>query len=184
MKRILVMVIALVMALGMLAGCGAPAEKEPEAAPEVSYDYTAEDIAAAIRAAYGENYLPDMPLDETMLNDMFGINAADCESFVAEMPMIGVHPDKLIVIEAKEGKADALYEALVGIREGMVNDTMQYPMNIAKINASVVLREGNYIAFMVLGAPNENMEATEEEAKSYAEEQMAIGVSAFEGMFK
>jgi len=181
MKKILFGVIAIVMALAVFAGCSAPAKED---APAASYDYTAEDIAEAIRGAYGANYLPDAQLDETMLSDMFGINAEDCESFVAEMPMIGVHPDKLIVIEAKEGKADAIEETLNSMRDTLIADTMQYPMNIAKINASVVLREGNYVVFMLLGAPNENMDASEADAKAFAEDQTAIGVAAFEDMFK
>jgi len=193
MKKFLFGVIALVMALSIFAGCAAadkPAADAPADAPAaddeapVVYDYAAEDIASAIRDAYGENYLPDAPLDETMLSDMFGINAEDCESFVAEMPMIGVHPDKLIVIQAKEGKADAIEETLNTLRDNLIADTMQYPMNIAKINASAVLREGNYVAFLLLGAPNENMDASEAEAKAFAEEEMAKGIAAFEGMFK
>ena len=65
--------------------------------------------------------------------------------FVAEQPMISMHPDLFIGIEATEGNAEAVEAALQAYQEYLINDSMQYPMNLAKVSACQVLRYDNYV---------------------------------------
>ena len=51
----------------------------------------------------------------------------------------------------QEEQADAVLEILNGYRENLVNDTMQYPQNLGKIQASQVEKIGNYVIFVQLG---------------------------------
>ena len=46
---------------------------------------------------------------------------------------------------------------------------MTYPANIAKVNASQVLRNGDTVCFLLAGAVNEDMDASEEDAQKFAE---------------
>jgi hypothetical protein len=56
---------------------------------------------------------------------------------------------------------------------------MQYPVNIAKVNAAKVVTQGSYVAFIMAGDVNRNADATDDEKTKFAEEQAQIGVDAF-----
>lgn len=144
---------------------------------------TAESIAEAIKAAYGENYLPDTPMSSEMIGVKFGLEADSYTEIFAESPMIGAHPDTLVIVKAAEGRLEEVKGKLEEYREQLVNDTMQYPMNLAKIHASRVAVNGDFAAFILLGAINGNEDASEEEQAQFAEEQEKIGVDAFNAIF-
>jgi len=129
-------------------------------APASGWSEEMQGIKTAITDSLGENYWPDMPLDATMLQDMLGIAPDMYEDYLAEMPMISTNVDTLVIVKAKEGQADAVEEALTAYRESKVNDTMQYPMNVGKIQASKVEKFGNYVCFVQLGA--DTMSAAEQ----------------------
>jgi hypothetical protein len=65
-----------------------------------------------------------------------------------------------VVVKAKEGQEQAVEDALNAYRNAKVNDTMQYPMNLGKIQASRVERIGSYVCFVQLGA--DTMEALDQ----------------------
>ncbi|MBQ2650947.1 MAG: DUF4358 domain-containing protein, partial [Clostridia bacterium] len=90
----------------------------------------------------------------------------------------------IVVIKAKEGKGEAVEAALTAARDNLIQNGMWYPANLAKVNASQVLRNGDHVVFMMLGAVDENVEATEEDAAKFAEDQMKIGIEAFNKLFK
>ena len=48
------------------------------------------EVLEAVKAAYGENYIPSMELDETYLSEVMGMPAEDIKDFVAEGPMMNV----------------------------------------------------------------------------------------------
>ena len=98
------------------------------------------------------NYIPSMPLENEMLTEIYGLDMEDIEKVIAEGPMISNHVDTFIAVQAKEGKGEDVETALNKYRDTLVTDTMQYPMNVAKINASRVYRDGDYVFFSILGA--------------------------------
>ena len=108
-------------------------------------------IKTAITDKIGENYWPTMALDPEMLESAFGVTPDMYDDYLAEMPMISTNVDTLVIVKAKEGQADAVEEVLTAYRDTLVNDTMQYPMNIGKIQASRVEKIGNYVCFVQLG---------------------------------
>lgn len=111
-----------------------------------------EDLKAAVVEALGENYWPNMTLEPDMFGEMFGVTEDMYEEYFAEMPMISTNVDTLVIVKAKEGQTDAVEEALNAYRDMKVNDTLQYPMNIGKIQASRVEVIGDYVCFVQLGA--------------------------------
>lgn len=132
----------------------APAEDgSADAGMEVPSGWSEEmqTIKAAVVEAVGENYFPNMPLDPEMLEMMFGITSDMYEDYMAEMPMIGTNVDTLLIVKAKDDKVEAVEKALNDYREAKVSDTMQYPMNVGKIQASRIERIGNYVCFVQLG---------------------------------
>lgn len=176
MKRIMILMLAMLMIFA-IAACGADEEA-------VRKDYTAQEIFDAIKEAYGENFIPDGDMVEEEYTETYGLNMDDIAEIKAQMAMISFHPDRIVVVKANEGKGEAVEAALTAARDNLVQNGMWYPANLAKVNASQVLRNGDYVVFMMLGAVDDNIEATEEDAAKFAKEQMEIGIEAFNKLFE
>lgn len=110
-----------------------------------------EAVKTAVTDLLGDNYFPNMPLDPEMLEYSFGIRTDMFEDYLAELPMISTNVDTLVVVKAAEGQVDAVEDALNSYRDAQVSNTMQYPQNVGKIQASKVERFGNYVIFTLLG---------------------------------
>ena len=134
-----------------------------------------EDMQAAKTAiveALGDNYWPNTPVSPEMLEGSFGITSEMYDDYMAEVPMIKTNVDTLLIVKAKEDKVDAVEEALNVYRENLVNDTMQYPMNVGKIQASRIEKIGNYVCFVQLGADvTEALERGDEAVIAQCQEQ-------------
>ena len=156
-----------------LSGVSAPAENRT----------TVELLRENIARAYNDNYLPNMEIPEGDLETQFGITPDMYDEIVAEMPTIGFHPDRLVIVKAKEGKADMIENAFKNAKEMLAENNNQYPQNLAKISAAKVLRNGDYVCFMLLGKPNESGE-NDESAAQFAEDQVNIGVKEFQNFFE
>ena len=138
-------------------------------------------IRQAVVDAIGENYFPQMQIPAEYLEG-FGLTADMYEEFFGEMPMISTNVDTLIVIKAKEGQVEAVEGVLNAYRENLVNDTMQYPMNLGKIQASEVKTIGNFVCFIQLGGDvMDALEQGDEEVIKHCQAQNAIAIEALEG---
>lgn len=175
MKKISVFLV-LCFSLGLFAACSKEEEK--------TYDYTAGDVYDAIKEAYGEDFLPDGDMNEEEYTVTYGLDMDKVEDIKAGITMISFHPDRLLVAKAKQGEGESVEETLKAARDNMVETGMWYPANLAKVNASQVVRAGDYVAFIMLGAVDEREDATEEEAAEFAKEQVQIGVDAFNALFE
>lgn len=136
-------------------------------------------VKQAIVDTLGDNYWPDTPIIPEMLEGTYGINADMYEDYLAESPMISANVDTLILIKAKEDKVADVEEALNAYRENLVNDTMQYPMNLGKIQASRIERIGNYVCFVQLGGDTD-MDASEEDVIAKCQEQNELAITVIE----
>ena len=66
-------------------------------------------------------------------------------------------------------------------RKRLLDDTMQYPMNLIKIQASQVVRYGNYVFFLMLGEVSmEDMERGDQAALEAAQAENQKAVDAVE----
>ena len=112
---------------------------------------TVADIKQAVVDELGENYWPNTEMPAEFLEG-FGLTADMYDEFLGEMPMISTNVDTLIIIKAKDGQVEAVEGVVNAYRENLVNDTMQYPMNVGKIQASRIETFGNFVCFVQLGA--------------------------------
>ncbi len=186
---------SLILAFGLIAtGCGDDKQENTNnsAGDNVEQnqvdntengDITVVSILDKIKAAYGEEYLPNTPITEEMLQEMFKLDLGLVEDYAAEMPMIGFHPDRVIILKAKEGKVDELVAQLEAARTEMIGNGMTYPANIEKIQSAKVVSKGDYVAFLLVGSA-ENMSEDEEERLKFAEAEVQKAVEAFNSAFK
>lgn len=160
-----------------------PADTDASDNGEADTSSTTDVILSKIREAYGDDYLPNELIPGEMIESIFGLTEDMYSAVTAEMPMISTYPDTVIVVEAKEGKVDDVEAALNAYRDYQVNETLQYPMNVAKVNASKVVKNGNFVAFIMAGAIDDREDVSDEDMASFAQEQTQIGVDAFNSCF-
>ena len=185
---------SLILACGIIAtGCGddktentnEPVDNNVEQTESESTENSEISVASIldkIKAAYGEDYLPNVPLDEEMVKETFKLDLGLVEEYVAEMPMIGVHPDKVLIVKAKDGKVEDVVAQLEAARTDMIENGLNYPMNLEKVQSAKVVSKGNYAAFLLVGSAN-NMSDDEEERLKFAEDEVQKAVTAFNSMF-
>ncbi len=65
--------------------------------------------------------------------------------------MISNNVDTLLIIKAKEGQVDAVEEALTSYRDARLENLMEYPMNVGKVQACRIEKVGNYVLYVLLG---------------------------------
>ena len=161
---------------------GTVAKEETAASTPVSAADAKKALQSAKKAvtdALGDNYWPDSEIPEEMLNDTYGISADLYDADLGESPMISVNVDTLLIIHAKDGKVEDVENALNAYRDHQVNDTMQYPMNLGKIQASRIERVGDYVCFVQLGADTSAAEEQGDEAViTYCQEQNELALEA------
>ena len=136
------------------------------------------DLKQAVVDVLGENYWPNTEMPAEFLEG-FGLTADMYDAFFGEMPMISTNVDTLIIIQAKNGQVDAVEDVLNAYRDNLVNDTMQYPMNVGKIQASRIETFGNFVCFVQLGADvMELMEQGEEAVIKHCQSQNELALEA------
>ena len=143
---------------------------------------SAQGLRDAIANAYGDNYLPDQAMDAEMLESEFGLKKDMYDEVTAEAPLIGFHPDRLVVVKPKNCKEADVKRALEDALLVMKEQQMQYPVNVAKVNAGKILEKDGYYCFMILGQTDDTSENDDDAAK-FAEKQIDIGVKAFDNYF-
>lgn len=187
MFKKIVLTLSLVAVLG-LTGCSkgntnnnAGQGSQTEATESVDYAAQLDEIHTAVKDAYGENYIPSVEIDATVLADSYGITEDMYDHVIAEGPMMSVHVDTFIAIHPTEGNKQAVVDALNAYRDTQINDTLQYPMNLMKIQASEVKEIGDYVFFLMLGTTDEMYDTEEEEIKAY-QELNQIAVDAIEAV--
>lgn len=178
MKKIMIALLAV-----MLVFTGCTTNNQPNNPSKVT-DISVDEILTAIKDAYGDDYLPNVEIGAELLELEFGLTSDMIEDVVAEQPMIGVHADRVVVVKAAEGKADDVEVALTNAKDNKINDTLQYPMNLAKINSTKIVRHGDCVVFLLVGAINESESSNEEELMQFAENEVQKGVTAINNLFK
>lgn len=117
----------------------------------------------AVAEALGEDYWPDSVMEPEYVQDLYGLKPAMYEDVFVETPVIGTHVDTLIIVQAKEDQVETVEQVLNNYRESEINNTMQYPMNIGKLQASRIETIDNYVFFIQLGGSSIDAEEEGEE---------------------
>lgn len=137
------------------------------------YDVDITEVISAVKEQLGEDYYPARELDYEEIENLTGITEDMIESMVAEGPMMTMHIDTFIAIKATEDNGDAVAEKLENYKSFLVEESMQYPMNMPKVESAKVLHYDDYVFFLMLGKNNDNMEdASSEEALEFAQNEI------------
>ena len=186
MKNFTYILLAAILTTTLFTACSKTDTKEPSGNNDSgnTTSITTTMIMDAIKEAYGENYLPNSEIPTELLESEFGLTSDMYEEVKAEQPMIGTHADRVVVVKAAQGKAEDVEAAFNTAKDNKINDTLQYPMNLPKINAGKIVRNGDFVCFLLVGAINDNVDLSEEEAKQFAEDEVAKGVNAVNKLFK
>lgn len=137
------------------AGPSVPPSVSPEA-PVVTVQAasapSASKVAKAVKKAYGDDYLPNYKLGKSEIKDKYGVASSLYSSAYAEVPMMSSHVDELVVFKAKNSSSKKkILSAVKKYQKNLKENTLQYPMNVLKIQASKVYTNGKYVCFFMLG---------------------------------
>lgn len=140
-----------------------------------------EDLKNAVVEVLGENYWPDTAITAEMLKDMYGISEDMYDEFLGETPMISTNVDTLLIIKAKDDQIQAVTDALNAYRDNQIENSLQYPMNIGKVQASRIETFGNYVCFVQLGADTMDLaEQGDEAVIEYCQQENERALDAIE----
>lgn len=173
----------------MMTACGGNAGKPGTETTQAQESETAitvdlSDLLKDIQKAYGEEYIPSMDYDTDTLANVFGLEPDMYEEIIAQGPMITVNIDTFIALKAKAGQAEAAEKALVDYRQDLIDNSLQYPMNLPKLNTSQVIRHGDYVFLVMLGTPTmEALDEGEEAALESAKESNQIAIDVIDEAF-
>lgn len=171
MKKCIAVILS-ILSVFALAGCGDQEKKIK--------DVPVSEIAGQVQEAYGDNYVAEYAYTDEDMQNLFGVDPDDCEEYAAYGPLMSGHVDTFLAIKAKADKKDEVKSALEAYQARLKEDTMQYPMNLPKIQASTIKEYDNYIFFIMLGFIDEDDD--EEKMKELYSEQNDVAVKVIEDL--
>lgn len=140
-----------------------------------------ETLRNVVEDALGENYWPDTKIDADMLETIYGVAPDMYEDYLGEMPAISANVDTLLVVKATDDTVEQVENILTEYREDVVQNSMQYPMNLGKVQASRIERVGNYVCFVQLGGDTMGaMDVSDEEVIRHCQEQNELAIAVIE----
>ena len=125
---------------------------------------TCEVLVKEVSKVIGENYFPDMQIEDDYLEQQTGLTNSLYDEFAGEMAKINTNVDTIIIVKAKEGKIEEVEQKLSEYRDRLLNNTMQYQTNTGKIQASRIEQIDSYICFVQLGGDTKKVEEQGNEA--------------------
>ena len=142
MKKIISVIMAAILSMSLLTACGGG--KEATASYDVNEVLTT--ITDAVPLAMpGE-------VTEEYLTIMMGLDMADVANYAGMMAMVNVSADCVVVIEAAEGKIDAVTAALETFKQSAIAQFELYlPDQYEKAQAGRIVVKGNYAVLVIAG---------------------------------
>ena len=140
----------------------------------------------AVKGAYGKDYTPNVKLSKDEVNARYGLKKEWYSGVVAELPMISVNADELVIVKAKDADSKKkIKNALKQYQKNLMENMHQYPANQLKVQASKVYVKGNYVCFFVLGDIDSKTEQKSDEKVIAAyKKQNEKAVNAIKKLYK
>lgn len=140
----------------------------------------------AVKDAYGKDYTPNVKLSKDEVNARYGLKKEWYSGVVAELPMISVNADELVIVKAKDADSKKkIKNALKQYQKNLMENMHQYPANLLKVQASKVYVKGNYVCFFVLGDIDSKTEQKSDEKVIAAyKKQNEKAVNAIKKLYK
>lgn len=176
MKKMTSLLLAALLTAGVFAGCsenGRVGQLEKDAKTRTEEDMSSgmdtakemmENEQGMIMAAgsrlqdvimqLGEELGITMPekLDESSLKEVFGVDPADIEEYYGEYSAVNTSADHIIGLKVKDGKVDAVRQALEARKEEIVKNFEEYlPDQYEKAQAGQIIQKGNYLFLVIAG---------------------------------
>ena len=178
-KRISVLLLA-IMASVLLVAC-APKDNDNGTGETGNVDI--KEVHEKVKSELGEDYFPSMELTLDDLVGRTGVNPDNVDEFIAEIPMMSVHVDTFIAVKANESDGEAVEASLEGYHNEILEQSANYPMNVAKVNASKVIRNGDYVFFVMLGAMDDDNDMDSSDAAKFAEKENQRAIDVINSFF-
>lgn len=176
MKKMTSLLLAALLTAGVFAGCsenGRVGQLEKDAKTRTEEDLSSgmdtskemmENEQGMIMAAgsrlqdvimqLGEELGITMPekMDESSLKEVFGVDPADIEEYYGEYSAVNTSADHIIGLKVKDGKVDAVRQALEARKEEIVKNFEEYlPDQYEKAQAGQIIQKGNYLFLVIAG---------------------------------
>lgn len=118
--------------------------------PDEAQNRSLDEIAAALKEEYGDDYLPDTVIDNKEIEKMTGITPDMYEDIYGEKSAMSMHPDIFIAVKAKNDKKGEVKKLLEKYKETMASDE-NYQSVGDRINSAQVMEQDNYVFLYLLG---------------------------------
>ena len=142
---------------------------------------TCEVLVKEVSKVIGENYFPDMQIEDDYFEQQTGLTNSLYDEFAGEMAKINTNVDTIIIVKAKEGKIAEVEQKLSEYRNQLLNDTMQYPTNTGKIQASRIEQIDSYVCFVQLGGDTTIVNGQDDESIiAYCQHENELAISTIE----
>lgn len=142
--RLFAAILSGVMALALLTACGSKDNNADAGDKNV-------DLTELWTTIEEQNELPFLEqLDDETLSAVYGIDAADLESYVAKIPVMNVHATEFFIAKVKDGKLDTVTEALTQRQANLLVQWERYlPEQYELVENYKLQVNGDYVLFCV-----------------------------------
>lgn len=162
MKKILVLVLAAVLLLSV-AACG-----DNKNAPGTIKDgKSLQDVLDAVDAKFNEKYPGDygavpmrMPIDEQYISDFMALDGTSYDEYAGSVAGVMLRSDALFAIKAKEGRVEAVRQAVEKQLSAITAQFEFYPVSGSydRAKAGEAYVKGNYVFLIIVGASDPDVE--------------------------
>lgn len=125
----------------------------PTEAPVVEVDHAQiiQNIHQALKETYGTLYLADTQMqgESWYMQDTLGLDPSWYDVAIAEIPGMSFGVDKFIIVHPTEGNLENVQNALNAFSDHQINEALQYPANLTKLQAAAVETIGDYVCYMI-----------------------------------
>ncbi len=107
---------------------------------------------SAVKSIWGEVSLQSRPalmdMDVTLLSDLYGIDSADLEEFVAKMPTMSASVSEFLIAKCAPGRVDAVKQACQERQAALAADD-RYPETVKLAESYQLVTQGDYLLFAI-----------------------------------
>jgi len=129
-----------------------PAQPQEPAKPELTKEEKQTKINEIVtKLMEYENMMPaSMPLDATMINDLYQLPEENYDACAVQMPMMMVHATEFAIFWAAEGKLDTVLEKIEARQDALVSTWEHYlPDQYELVQNYKVMVNGDLVVFLV-----------------------------------
>ena len=118
--------------------------------PSQAQNRNLDEFAAALKEEYGEDYLPDVTMNTTEIEELTGITSDMYEEIYGERSTMKENPDIFIAVRAKEDKKDEVKKLLEEYKDKMLNDN-NFEAVKDRLGETQIMEQDNYVFMFLLG---------------------------------